>query len=388
MPAPLAIDDAVIAADTLSRLRAAPRDVERESRALDRLVAAVAADPARALAALTDLTVDLVGAGSAGVSLIEGDRFFWPALAGSWAQFTRTDMSVGAVPCGSVIARDRALLFTEPRRIFPDADIQPPIREALLVPLRFAGKPTGTLWAVSHDDRRFDAEDARLLERLALFAGGIEDAARSRAAVETARTNARQRLAYSLEMIRSVARRAADRPDASGEASAAASELGERMLAFTQAGLGAAAEPQGADLYALVADTLLRHAERPGERVDLSGPDVVVSERAAGIVGLALREIVDNAFRHGALGKPAGRASAEWHAEADGATTLVWTEHGAGLALPMAVDTGFGFDLLRTAFAAQTGGAASIAFTPGGITIRLTLPTVRGARARGGSLPC
>ena len=71
-----------------------------------------------------------------------------------------------------MIDRDEVLLFDRPERFFRALrGVQPPVREALLAPWHADGGPVGTLWAVAHDpDRRFDAEDARLLAGLAGFA--------------------------------------------------------------------------------------------------------------------------------------------------------------------------------------------------------------------------
>lgn len=48
---------------------------------------------------------------------------------------------------------------------------QPALEEVLLIPFYLYGKPVGTIWAVIHGtDRKFDAEDRRLLESLSTFA--------------------------------------------------------------------------------------------------------------------------------------------------------------------------------------------------------------------------
>src|SRR6185312_14605582 len=51
------------------------------------------------------------------------------------------------------------------------AAAKPPAEEGLLVPFHVDGKAVGTIWAMTHDlDRKFDAEDLRLLQNLARFA--------------------------------------------------------------------------------------------------------------------------------------------------------------------------------------------------------------------------
>ena len=48
--------------------------------------------------------------------------------------------------------------------------VKPPVEEALLVPFYVQGKAVGTIWAVAHNDRKFDAEDERLMKSLGKFA--------------------------------------------------------------------------------------------------------------------------------------------------------------------------------------------------------------------------
>jgi signal transduction histidine kinase len=71
-----------------------------------------------------------------------------------------------------VLERDSVLLFRYPERHYDyPARVDPPIAEALLIPFHYEGKPVGTIWVIAHDEgRKFDAEDARLMEDLSKFA--------------------------------------------------------------------------------------------------------------------------------------------------------------------------------------------------------------------------
>ena len=67
------------------------------------------------------------------------------------------------------------------------AKIKPTIVEALLVPFEVEGKTIGTIWAVSHDElRKFDAEDARVIQNLANFASAAYQVRSSLEAVREA----------------------------------------------------------------------------------------------------------------------------------------------------------------------------------------------------------
>ncbi len=167
----------VIATDELQRRPARSPDYETESRALAELADALASSPTTFLQRLVDVALDVLDADSAGVSLLSdgGTRFEWPAVAGRWTP-SADGIDRAASPCGVVIERDAVQLFASPERFFAElAGSTPPIVEALLAPFRAGGRPVGTLWLVAHDDRRrFDAEDARVLTRLATFAGSAQ----------------------------------------------------------------------------------------------------------------------------------------------------------------------------------------------------------------------
>jgi signal transduction histidine kinase len=71
-----------------------------------------------------------------------------------------------------VLDRNRPLLFRHfERRYTYFQPMTPPTEECLLVPFYVAGTAVGTIWAITHNDRRqFDAEDQRQLVSLGRFA--------------------------------------------------------------------------------------------------------------------------------------------------------------------------------------------------------------------------
>jgi PAS domain S-box-containing protein len=169
-PAPsVGVDDVIITGELTRRPSRTP-DFEAESKPLTSLVKELAERPGNVLQRLVEVIVEMGVAGSAGVSLLEGERFRWAAIAGEWAALVDEGMPVDASPCGIVVARDQMLLFEHPEQVFPGNQIDPLITETLLVPFHVGGKAVGTVWLLSHDARKFDAEDARLLQSLAEFA--------------------------------------------------------------------------------------------------------------------------------------------------------------------------------------------------------------------------
>lgn len=168
------IDDVLITAELANRATR-PKDHESESRALGLLAYEMANNPGGVLQKCADLAMELCGADSAGISILEPDgatnMLRWHAAAGAFAPHLHGTMPAGASPCGTVIERDCVLLFNEAERFFPALHgVEPRIYENLLAPWHVKGKAAGTLWAIKHTaEGRFDAEDARLLQRLARF---------------------------------------------------------------------------------------------------------------------------------------------------------------------------------------------------------------------------
>lgn len=174
-PSETSVDlESVIATSELDRRPSRPPDLAAETDALLRLTRQVAESPQDFYAKLVQTARELSGADSTGISLLNDDehRFVWPAVAGPLDPYIGDGTPSDFGPCGTVLSRRMALLFQHPERHFTYlAAIAPPLEEVLLIPFYMDDQPVGTIWAVSHrKDRKFDAEDRRLLESLSAFA--------------------------------------------------------------------------------------------------------------------------------------------------------------------------------------------------------------------------
>src|SRR4051794_22534229 len=80
--------ESVLCTEELHRRPLRAPDYEKENRALVALAQALADSPQTILQTLADTILDVVQAGSAGLSLLTihdcGKRFHWPAIAGVW----------------------------------------------------------------------------------------------------------------------------------------------------------------------------------------------------------------------------------------------------------------------------------------------------------------
>lgn len=169
--------ESVLITDELNNRPSRPPDYETENRALLAIAKHMADSPRTTLQKLAESALGICRAGSAGVSLVSktnGD-FYWPAVAGAWKPYVGGGTPRNFGPCGIVLDRDSMQLFTHPERFYPYlVPVSPAITEALLTPFHVGGKAVGTVWVVAHSpDRKFDAEDLRLIESLGQFAAAV-----------------------------------------------------------------------------------------------------------------------------------------------------------------------------------------------------------------------
>jgi hypothetical protein len=148
---------------------------ERINNAILTLNHDLSVSPENVLQYLAQSALVLCNAHTAGVSLLEheeaGEVFRWRAMAGVLTPAVGLPMARHNSPCGMVLDRQDAMLFTYPEKHFPfPAKIDPPIVEVLLMPFFDEGEPVGTIWLVAHDlQRKFDSEDVRIVRELSKF---------------------------------------------------------------------------------------------------------------------------------------------------------------------------------------------------------------------------
>lgn len=139
----------------------------------------------------------LCNAGSAGISVLESPvgesaSFRWAALAGYCVPLLNTHRPFDDSVCGIALEMGQPELFRTPQQYFSSIElIEPPVVEALLVPIPVRSGPWGAIWVMSHDSSAlFDAEDLRLLTSLAGFTGAAMEVARLKEIAEQRATEA------------------------------------------------------------------------------------------------------------------------------------------------------------------------------------------------------
>jgi signal transduction histidine kinase len=168
------LEDTLISGELRSR-PCRTRNPEAESKAMRTLARVMAHSPRQLPDTLLRLAVELCGAGSAGISLVEtppeSDPILrWTNVAGVLKEHVDGFTPRSFSPCGVALDRKSPQLFSYPARHFRYLSrVQVPVVEALVIPLIGAG-PIGTIWIFSHHEGTvFDSEDLRMMMDLADF---------------------------------------------------------------------------------------------------------------------------------------------------------------------------------------------------------------------------
>ncbi len=129
---------------------------------------------------------------------------------------------------------------------------------------------------------------------------------------------------------------------------------------------------EGADLAGLVAEELLPYRTNEPDRVQASGPGIVLQPAAAQTLALVLHELVTNAAKYGALSALSGKVKLDW--TSDGRTLqFVWTEIGGPTATKPET-LGFGTRIVLASIERQLGGRVEFDWKPQGLTCTFAVP--------------
>lgn len=128
----------------------------------------------------------------------------------------------------------------------------------------------------------------------------------------------------------------------------------------------------GAPLVELVEKVLapFRGGVAP-ERIDISGPPLLLTPKAALALTIALHELGSNALRYGSLGPAAGSLTLEWRV-LDDSFEVEWREVGTGTITRER--RGFGSRILEDALAHELDAEVTLNFGRSGLHCKLKIP--------------
>ncbi len=181
-----------------------------------------------------------------------------------------------------------------------------------------------------------------------------------------------------LAVIRSIAARTAGNSETVEDYAA---HLEGRLASLARTQVILTREPGGGvDLEMMLREEMLAQAAQESQ-IDVAGPEVRLSAKAAEILTLAVHELATNSVKYGALSQPRGAVQVRWELDRDeGETwlTLRWTETGVQMAAAAPRRTGFGSELIEQRVPYELEGSGRIDFLPGGVRAEITFPLRRG----------
>jgi two-component sensor histidine kinase len=364
--------------EELTRRGSAIPDYVREKKAIEELAEQMVDQPGELLPRLVALALELCRASSAGVSVLEGDRFRWLGLRGVLSVFEGETTPRNFSPCGVCLDQSRTILMERPERVYDwiaNAKISTP--EVLLVPLMMKDiGPLGTLWIVAREGQEFDAGHARVMSELAGFTGRAlrmvlaDD--RLKKALEVQETLAREmshRVKNLFSIVESMIWMSARNSHTKEELVASLSGR-VRALATANALVRRTFSDAALEEKVEIGD-VIGAVLRPYREPVLSGPSVPLGERAVNNVALVFHELATNAAKYGALAVDGGRVAVDWQTD-DAMIALTWRETG-GPTITAPTRKGFGSALVERTIAGH-GGTVAYDWSSLGLVARIRLP--------------
>jgi len=132
----------------------------------------------------------------------------------------------------------------------------------------------------------------------------------------------------------------------------------------------------GVDLKTMVQDELLSQSSQ-GAQVDIDGPPVILSAKAAEVLTLAVHELATNAVKYGALSRQNGTVQVRWHLdneEDELLLTLCWTESGMNMDISESGRRGFGTELIEGRVPYELNGTGRLQILPDGAQAVISFP--------------
>jgi two-component sensor histidine kinase len=375
-----AIADATITQELWARTPRAA-NIVAETKAMRRLAVTMADEPSKTFQICVDLALELCRADTCGISLRErtdaGEEVFrWIAMAGQLKQHLHGTTPRHFSPCGLTVDTGAPFLMRRPELVYKYLDVGPAYYDVLLIPLTEKGSQLeGTIWIVAHNPtRKFDGEDARVMQRIALFTAtalhfaNIAQEAKAEASKQQLLFHELDhRIKNTLTMTAGLLRhqiRIIDDP----AARAAMESASGRVLAMGlvhQIGSHATA-----DLAQVLGD-VCTNLVGPDPRLELKidAEPVIAPAQKAAVVALIANELVTNAVKHAFRDRMTGTIAVSLRRMEGSSVTMSITDDGAPLPVnDLKSSAGIGLNLTAR-LADQLGGALTVDTDPKRFTV-------------------
>ncbi|MFW2589308.1 HWE histidine kinase domain-containing protein [Sagittula sp. SSi028] len=153
-----------------------------------------------------------------------------------------------------------------------------------------------------------------------------------------------------------------------------ASNLDGRIQALARAHDQLTAEQwEPASLKELIRCELEAFADHKADRLQIDGPDAMITPKAYTTMALVIHEMMTNSIKYGALCDQSGHLQLTMQVDGSGGLTLLWKERGGP---PVAPPTrrGFGTTIIENSIPHELRGDSEISYKVTGVEARFRLP--------------
>ena len=102
-------------------------------------------------------------------------------------------------------------------------------------------------------------------------------------------------------------------------------------------------------------------------QLEISGPDVALTDGAAEVIGMAIHELATNSLKYGALSEPTGKVAIEWQTGDKPLALRMWWREQGGPTVSEPARKGFGTTLICDVPRLKLHGKAQIDYCPEGV---------------------
>lgn len=129
-----------------------------------------------------------------------------------------------------------------------------------------------------------------------------------------------------------------------------------------------------ASLQELIQTEAAAYLDRKKDRLNIDGPDALVTPPAFTTLSLVIHELMTNSMKYGALRDTQGRVDVRMSKHSDGALDITWLESGGPPIQAPPTRKGFGTTIIERSIPYELKGTANVSYMPTGLKADFRIP--------------
>jgi len=129
-----------------------------------------------------------------------------------------------------------------------------------------------------------------------------------------------------------------------------------------------------ASVYELIETEAQAYLKSETTRINMTGPDALVTPQAFTTLSLVMHELMTNAMKYGSLSDSRGNVDVQFVKEEDGALVINWREKGGPPIRTPPTRKGFGTTIIDRSIPFELNGEASVTYKVSGLEASFMIP--------------